>query len=257
MTTIVDELRLAGCVFAEDEAALLVEAAADQAELRLLVAERVAGRPLEYVLGWAEFAGIRVHVTDGVFVPRLRTVLLLQTALETVASVAAPRILELCCGSAALATAFERERPDAIVLASDLDPRAVECARLNLGDPGRAFVGDLYDAVPSEHAGLFDVIVANAPYVPTGEIAFMPQEARLHEAAIALDGGPDGTALQARVAEGASRWLAPGGTLVVETSVRQADATCALFERAGLVPRILRDDSLDATAVAGVSVEEG
>lgn len=252
MRAVIAELRAAGCIFAEDEAELLIEAAADETSLRQLVAERVAGRPIEYLLGWAEFAGIRMRVSDGVFVPRARTVLLLRAALDAVAAIEAPRILELCCGTAAVATALEAARPDALVLASDLDPRAVACAEVNLGDARRAFVGDLYDAVPEEHLGRFDVIVANAPYVPTGELAFLPQEARLHEAVTALDGGPDGTDLQARVAQGAGEWLAPGGMLVVETSAGQADATCALFVRAGLVPRILRDDEVDATAVAGV-----
>jgi release factor glutamine methyltransferase len=96
-----------------------------------------------------------------------------------------------------------------------------------------------------------DVLVANAPYVPTAAIAMMPPEARDHEPQVALDGGADGLAVQRRVAALADRWLAPGGHLLIETSRRQAPLLADAFAHGGLRPRIARCDELDATAVVG------
>ena len=99
MPDIVSTLRNAGCVFAEDEARLLIEAAADPAELARLVERRVAGIPLEQLLGWAEFAGLRIVVEPGVFVPRRRTELLVAEAARRAPPHAT--VVELCCGSGA------------------------------------------------------------------------------------------------------------------------------------------------------------
>lgn len=223
-----------------------------------MLARRLEGTPLELVLGWAEFRGLRIRVDEGVFVPRTRTTFLVETALAHLADrgIERPLVLDLCCGSGAAGAAVEHARPDATVHAADLDPRAVACARTNLRDPARVYEGDLFAPLPESLRGRFDVILANAPYVPTGEIDFMPREARLFEPAIALDGGADGLRIQALVASAALDWLAPGGLLVVETSVRQADATRSLLESAGFRTRVGHSDDLDATLVAGVQEEE-
>ncbi|MGZ4495485.1 MAG: putative protein N(5)-glutamine methyltransferase, partial [Nocardioides sp.] len=127
------------------------------------------------------------------------------------------------------------------------------CAERNLAAfGGRAFAGDLYDALPAGLRGRVDVLVANAPYVPTAEIAMMPPEARDHELTAALDGGADGVDVQRRVAAAAPEWLAPGGHLLVETSRRQAPMTLAAVEAHGLVARVVTDDDLDATLVVGL-----
>jgi release factor glutamine methyltransferase len=274
--TVVARLRAAGCVFAEDEAALLIEAAGSPAELESLVARRVEGLPLEHLLGWAEFAGLRIAVDPGVFVPRRRTELLVAEALALLPSSAGAGavVLDLCCGSgavgaaiaaaagttpaaaavakAAAATAATASAAAGItVYAADIDPAAVRSARRNLPGPGRVFEGDLYDALPRELRGRIDLLVVNAPYVPTDAIATMPPEARLHEARIALDGGDDGLDVQRRVATDAPHWLSPTGHLLIETSERQAPATAAVFAAAGLHPRIVHDDDLDATVVVG------
>jgi release factor glutamine methyltransferase len=114
-------------------------------------------------------------------------------------------------------------------------------------------VGDLYAPLPTALAGRVDVLVANAPYVPTSQIDLMPREARLHELAATLDGGADGLGLHRRIAADAPRWLAPDGHLLIETSERQAPATHAIMQSAGLVARIERDDDADATVVIGVN----
>ncbi|MDA3627626.1 putative protein N(5)-glutamine methyltransferase [Saccharopolyspora sp. WRP15-2] len=241
-------LRSAGCVFAEDEAALLHEAAHDDTELAELVRRRVSGLPLEQVLGWAEFCGLRISLSPGVFVPRRRTEFLAEQAIALTGS---GPVVELCCGAGAVAAAVLVAHPSVELYAADVDPAAVSCAAGNL--PGAAGVvrGDLYRALPDELRGRVEVVVANAPYVPTGEVGMMPPEARLHEPAVALDGGADGLDIQRRVAAEAPRWLAPGGNLLIETSRRQAPGTAALFTEAGLLPRILHCEERDATVVAG------
>jgi release factor glutamine methyltransferase len=247
---VVDRLRAAGCVFAEDEAALLMAAADSPAELAALVGRRVAGTPLELVLGWAEFCGLRIAVAPGVFVPRRRTEFLVEQA----AALAPPHpvVVDLCCGTGAVGVALAARLPGVQLYATDIDPDAVRCARRNVpAGIGQVLAGDLDAPLPAPLRGRVDVLVANAPYVPTGAIATMPPEARDHEARAALDGGADGLDVQRRVAAAAPRWLAPGGALLIETSERQAPSTAAAMADAGLAPRVEQSDELDATAVVG------
>ena len=257
-------LRAAGSVFAEDEAELLVGAAdGSGSRLASLVARRTAGEPVETILGWADFRGHRITVTPGVFVPRRRTGLLVDVAISVVHPPSRgaislwtiPVVVELCCGSGAVARAIATELAtrgtEVEVHAADVDPVATACARSNLGGRGRVHTGDLYDALPAELRGRIGVVVANAPYVPTGEIPLMPTEARDHEPQVALDGGPDGLDVQRRIVADAAAWLAPGGHLVVETSRRQADGTLTACAAAGLAGHVVTDGDLDATAVVG------
>ena len=243
---LVTRLRAAGCVFAEEEAALLRAATDSPDGLESLVARRVEGEPLETILGWAEFAGIRVACAPGVFVPRQRTELMVRLAAGRIA--AGARVLDLGCGTGAIAAAVAARVPAVEVWAVDVDPDAVACARRNL-PADRVLLGDLYEPL---RAGLrFGVILANAPYVPTDEIALMPPEARDHEHRVALDGGPDGLDVQRRTIAGASARLTPGGALLVETGRRQAPATAGLMRGAGLAARIETDDEIGGTVVVG------
>jgi release factor glutamine methyltransferase len=245
VTDLVDRLRAAGCVFAEEEAALLRESDGDLEEL---VARRCAGEPLEHLLGWAEFAGLRVAVAPGVFVPRKRTELM---ARETVAL--RPRLLvELCCGAAAVAAAVEAALPEVETWVADIDRAAVDVARRNVR--GRVLISDLDAALPAELRGRVDVIACNAPYVPTEEVTHLPPEARQHEPRRALDGGGDGLDVIRRAAARAGLWLRPGGSLIVETSTAQAPAAAAVFYAAGLRPQVVSD--LTGTVVLGLSTAE-
>lgn len=238
-------------MFAEDEATLIVEAAASTDELESMVERRVSGIPLEQVLGWAEFCGLRIVVEPGVFVPRRRTGLLVDQTLALLEGIRDPVVVDLCCGTGAVAAAVHHTRDDAELHASDIEPRAVHCARRNLAGVGTVHEGDLTDALPDELAGGVDVIVVNAPYVPSDEIAMMPPEARDHEPRVALDGGADGVDTHRRVAEQAPRWLHPGGHLIIETSRRQASLTLDAMTARGFAARVERSDDLDATAVVG------
>jgi release factor glutamine methyltransferase len=258
---VVARLRAAGCVFAEEEAELLTAAADSPAALVRLVDRRAEGEPLEQILGWAEFCGLRIAVEPGVFVPRRRSELMVREA----AALAGPRpvVLDLCCGSGALGVALAAAL-GAIKLgpvelyAADVDSRAVHCARRNVADVGgEVFEGDLFDPLPQRLRGMIDLIVANGPYVPTGAIAFMPPEARIHEPTVALDGGADGLQILRRVSGEAGRWLAPGGSVLMEVSEGQAPDALAVVADAGLDARIVVADELEATVVIGTRVGSG
>lgn len=237
-------------MFAEDETRLLVQAARTSAELATLVDRRASGLPLEHVLGWAEFCGLRIAVERGVFVPRRRTEFLVHQAVALTDSGAL--VVDLCCGSGAVGAAIQAVADRAEVHAVDIDPAAVRCARRNLVPRGgRVYQGDLVEPLPAMLRGRVDVLVANAPYVPTAAIELMPREAHAHEPRTALDGGADGLDVQRRVIATAPRWLSAGGHLLIETSERQAPLTAALFTNHGLQPRVVRCEQLDASVVIG------
>ncbi|WP_433258915.1 putative protein N(5)-glutamine methyltransferase [Streptosporangium sp. CA-135522] len=249
---IVTTLRSAGCVFAEDEAELLISTARTSADLAAMVERRVAGLPLEHLLGWAEFRGLRIAVEPGVFVPRRRTEFLIDQAVALIR----PRsvVVDLCCGSGALGAALAAAQAQAqarIELhAADVDPAAVDCARRNVvAVGGRVYEGDLYHPLPATLRGRVDVLLANVPYVPTEEIGLLPPEARLYEARVALDGGADGLDVLRRVSVAAPLWLAPGGHLLFETSERQVSRAVEIVARDGLIPRVATCDELNATVV--------
>jgi release factor glutamine methyltransferase len=243
---LVAALRAAGCVFAEEEARLLLDEASSPGELMAWAARRMAGEPLEYVVGWAAFAGVRVAVDPGVFVPRRRSELVVALALREPADV----VVDLCCGTAAFGAALTRAWPHAEVYAADSDPAAVACARRNL-PPERVHEGDLYAALPEDLRGRIDLVVANAPYVPTDAIATMPRDARDHEHRVALDGGVDGLEVLRRVAVEAPAWLRSGGRLVIESGRDQAEAMATIVTEAGMLAAVETDDDLGATAVVG------
>jgi len=246
---VVDRLRTAGCVFAEEEAELLVAAARSAPDLEVLVGRRVAGEPLEVIVGWVEFSGLRLVVEAGVFVPRRRTELLVRKA----AGLARPDavVVDLCCGVGAIGAALAAAVDDLELYAADIDATAVRCARRNLAGRGQVLQGDLFAPLPTSLQGRIDLLVVNAPYVPSEGIALMPAEARVHEPRVALDGGSDGLEVHRRVADGAGSWLGPGGSLLIEVAEAQVPAAMELFRSCGLVPRVARSEELDATVVIG------
>jgi release factor glutamine methyltransferase len=250
---VVARLRAGGCVFAEEEAELLVSAASSALALDALVARRVAGEPLEQVVGWASFSGLRILVDPGVFVPRRRSEFLVSVAVSLAGG--RPRglvIVDLCCGTGALGLAVRDGLRGGELHAADLDPAAVACARRNVEPAGgRVYAGDLFGPLPGSLRGRVDVLICNAPYVPSAEVEFLPAEAREHEALVALDGGMDGLSVLRRVASAAPEWLAPGGVLLVETRSRQAPAMAAAMTDSGLAAEVHADDEYGATVVTG------
>ncbi len=253
---LVAALRAAGCVYAEDEAAILMGACRTRAELEVMLAQRVAGFPLEHLVGWAEFCGLRMVVAPGVFVPRRRSEFLVRQTLTELAGRMCEerplRLLDLCTGSGAVAAALAHSLPVCELHVADVDPVALVCAAKNVAAfSGQVYCGDLFDPVPDSLQGSFDVIVANAPYVPTGAIAFMPREARVHEPMAALDGGVDGLTLHRSIAAQAPLWLGEDGVLLLEASARHCATTAAILASHGFSVSVSRSEELGGTVVTG------
>jgi release factor glutamine methyltransferase len=195
---------------------------------------------------------VRVALQPGVFVPRPRTEVLVREA----ASLAMPGavVADMCCGSGAVGVSLGALVEGIVLHAADLDPRAVSCARGNLEPAGASVhLGDLYEALPAGLRESIDMIVANAPYVPSEELGFLPRDARDHEPRSALDGGTDGLDVHRRLAGSAREWLAPDGHLLVEVAPRQAAAVAELFLRGGLSPRVSGSDELEVAVVVGTA----
>lgn len=250
VASVVARLRAAGCVFAEDEAAMLIAEASSVEELERMIEQRVDGLPLEIIVGFAMFCGRRILVEPGVFVPRRRTEFLVEQAAALVTPGAV--VLDLCCGVGAVGAVLLVTHRGIELYAADIEAAAVRSARRNI-EPlgGTVFEGDLYQPLPAGLRGRVDILTANAPYVPTAEIRLMPPEARLYEPPITLDGGSDGLDIQRRIADDAPNWLSPRGRLLIETSERQSPITVEILERAGLSTTVARSDDLDATVVIG------
>jgi release factor glutamine methyltransferase len=254
LAAVSERLTAAGCVFAEEEAELLAGAADSPDALRTMVERRVAGVPLEHVVGWAEFCGMRIAVEPGVFVPRRRSELLVRLACARVAPGSV--VVDLACGSGAIGAAIAARAASSAVPvelhACDSDAAAVRCARSNLSAAGgQVYAGDLYEPLPAGLRGRVSVIAANVPYVPSEAVVLMPAEARMHEPMHALDGGADGLDVLRRAASGAGAWLARAGYLLIETSRGQADGAADVFRAAGFAAQIAVDEDLGATVIIG------
>ncbi|WP_419884214.1 putative protein N(5)-glutamine methyltransferase [Peribacillus sp. B-H-3] len=247
---IVARLRHAGCVFAEDEAKLLVSEARSLESLKAMADRRASGLPLEYVLGWADFCGIRIAVDPGVFVPRRRTEFLVKQAAHY--GMQGAVVADICCGTGAVGAALAKALGEIELYAADIDPVSVQCARRNLASlDGLVFEGDLCKPLPASLRGRVDIIAANAPYVPARAIRLLPRESRNHESLASLCGGRDGLDFHRRIAAEALHWLAPLGHVVVETSRKQACQTTEIFSQKGLIPQAVHDSELDAAVVIG------
>lgn len=221
-----ETLRVAGCVWAEDEARVLAVAADSRRQLRMMVARRCTGDPLEYVVGSARFCGLDVHVGEGVFIPRRRSEYVARCAVTIARSISGHygrvRALDVCCGSGAIALVLSARVPNIEVWATDISEAATACARRNLEERAIVLTGDLLDPLAEAGATPFDLIVANVPYVPTREIDTLPSEARRFEPLETHDGGEDGLALLRRLLDQAGPWLSEDGMLLAETGLRQA-----------------------------------
>lgn len=232
---------------AEEEAALLRAAAGDADELETLVRRRTAGEPLAWLVGGIDFCGLRVRVHPGVYVPRWQTEALAERAASLLPGDGVA--VDLCTGAGAIAAVLRARRPAATVIATDIDPLAVECARANGVD---ALLGDLDAPLPPALLGAVDVLTAVVPYVPADQLVFLPRDVVAYEPRRALDGGRDGVEVLSTVVASSARWLRPGGWLLLEIGGRQAAAVIAAMEEAGLGQCIvLADEEGDDRAVVG------
>lgn len=240
-----ESLSAAGCVAPDLEAAeLLAAAEGDPSQLRQLLGRRLAGEPLAWVTGQAEFCGQRAVVHPGVYVPRWQS----QTLARRAATLL-PRNgigVDLACGSGAVAMVMAGARPAARVLGTDIDPVACACARAN---GVTVYQGDMAGPLPTDIFGHVDVVTAVPPYVPTAQICFLPRDFRDFEPLSALDGGPDGTVLLRRAVAGAAALLRPGGHFLVELGADQDVALGPVLVALGFAWRPWWDEDGDLRGV--------
>ncbi len=262
LDAVVDRLRAAGCVAAEEEAADYVALAPDAATLEAWLLRREQGEPPAWITGTTVFCGRRLHVSPGVYVPRAQTEELARRA----AALLPPGgwAVDLCTGGGAVAAHLRAEVPDAAVVGVDIDPVAAACARRNgvpavvgnlgalplrsyarLGSSGRAPVRTEADGgagpggAGSDRRGFrfdgFDLVTAVPPYVPTGRIGVLPADVQRYDSRLALDGGDDGLDLARRVVVAARRLLRPGGRLLAEVGGTQDEGLAPVLSAAGFV----------------------
>lgn len=221
------------------------------------VRRRAQRVPLQRILGWEDFRGLRFRLTPAVLVPRPETELLVEWALDFLPAASAarrPRVIDVGTGSGCIACAVAQARADVDVVAVDVSPAAAATARTNVEALGlerriRVMVSDLVAALDA--AGV-DLIVANLPYLPTALLDELQPEVRTHEPRLALAGGPDGLDIVRRLVPEARRALRPGGALVLETAGGvQATLAAALLRDAGFVDVATRADLAGVTRFVG------
>ncbi|HEX8854660.1 MAG TPA: HemK family protein methyltransferase [Thermoleophilaceae bacterium] len=239
-------LARAGFVASDEEAGELVACAGGDRELlESLVERRLTGEPLAYVTGRLMFCGYEIRVDPGVYVPRWQSEALAQRAVERLPHDGAA--IDICTGTGAIAKTLVVEHPGARVLATDIDERAVACARANGVD---AYVGDLFAPVPSELEGEVDVVVGVVPYVPTPELRLLQRDTFTFESPLSYDGGADGTDILRRAITDSTRFLRRGGGLLLELGGEQADLLRDDLARLGYADaRVLTDEDGDVRGI--------
>jgi release factor glutamine methyltransferase len=234
-------------VAAAEEAAELLEASSDDDDLRRMVTRRLTGEPLAWITGTTVFCGLDVSVDRGVYVPRWQSEALARWAARLLPP--AGRGVDLCTGTGALAMVMQSSRPDALVVATEVDPLAARCARSN---GVMVYRGSLDEALPDTWASRVDVMVGVPPYVPDGALHLLPRDVQRFEPRLALDGGPDGLALVRAVVRRSPRWVRPDGWLGLEVGGDQVDEVVAGFEGQGYRSvEVLADADGDPRAVCG------
>ena len=236
----------AGFVAAAEEARELLDRAAGDAQLlEALVARRLTGEPLAWITGSVSFCGQEIGVDRGVYVPRWQSEALALRAVERLPANGVA--VDVCTGAGAIAKTLMTRRPGARVVATDLDERAVACARRN---GVKAHRGDLLAPLPRALEGRIDVVIGVVPYVPTGDLRLLQRDTLTFESTVSYDGGDDGTALLRRVVADGPRFLRSGGALLLELGGRQADALEDDLARRRFVDlEVLRDEEGDVRGI--------
>ena len=237
-----DALRLLAAVLGADGLALYVEPrcpvdADATARFRALVERRAAHEPVQHILGFEEFRGLRIAVTPDVLIPRPETEGLVERALELLRDRPEALVADIGTGSGAIACALAAARPDLEVLAVDQSLGALAVASDNVRGLGlasrvRLLAGDLFGPL-SSLSGSLDMVVANPPYCPSGVIPTLPVEVGRFEPRLALDGGPDGMRILRRIIAEAPGFLRPGAWLVMEIGEEQAGPLASLMAAEG------------------------
>jgi release factor glutamine methyltransferase len=243
---IIVRLERAGCVAAPEEADELITASAgDPLALEAMLARRTSGEPLAWVTGTTSFCGVALAIVPGVYVPRPHSEPLARRAASLLP--ASGTAVDLCTGAGAIAAVLAAARPAARVVATELDPTAVRCARRNGVE---VFQGSLDERLPASLAHGVDVMTAVVPYVPTGAIRLLPRDVQAYEPRLAHDGGDNGTDLLIEVARRSVRWLRAGGWLLLELGGDEEDPLGELLVELGFeTPEVMVDDEGDPRAI--------
>jgi release factor glutamine methyltransferase len=225
------------------------------ASFEAMISRRLAGEPLQYVLGAWGFRRLDLMVDERVLIPRPETETVVEVALEELGRLAgirperAPVVADLGTGSGAIALSLAVERPGAVVWASELSADALAVARANLAGLGgraaarvRLVAGRWFDALPDHLRGRLDLVVSNPPYVAEDEVADLPPEVAGFEPGLALVAGPTGLEAIAEIVDAAPGWLVEGGGLVVEIAPHQAEAAVGAARAAGFEEAEVRPD---------------
>ena len=210
--------------------------AGQEGKFRELVLRRSRREPVAYITGRKEFWSLDFFVSSAVLIPRPETELLVELVLQYVGRLAGGRpvrVLDIGTGSGAISVCLARELPVAQIVALDISPVALDVARVNaerhgVADRIRFLTGDLFSVLET-----FDLIVSNPPYIRSGELPWLAPEIREWEPVIALDGGPDGFDTYRRIIAEAHKYLANGGSIVLEIGADMAPDLVDLFARAG------------------------
>lgn len=207
-----------------------------QEKLRGLLARRLGGEPIQYVLGKWEFYGYEFEVGPGVLIPRAETELLVETVLEYVEHMGAVKIADLCSGSGCVAVSLARQRPDSLVWALEVSDEALGYLRRNVALNGCENVKILKEDVlsPDKDWPMLDAVVSNPPYIPTAEVPFLQREVQF-EPALALDGDEDGLRFYRLLGPLWLPKLRPGGLIAYEIGAGQGQAVKALLEAQGVI----------------------
>jgi len=248
---VIGALVRAGCVAPEEEAAELIAAAGAGGDLAGMVARRSTGEPLAWITGRTVFCGLEVAVDPGVYVPRWQSEPLARLAAHLLPPTGLG--VDLATGSGAVAMVMQAARPGARVVATEIDPTAVRCARRN----GVAVhQGYLHEPLPPDLAGRVDVLSGVLPYVPDDALHLLPRDVLAFEPRAALDGGVRGLEVVSAVVADSGAWVRSGGWMVLEVGGDQIPAVSALFEGAGYAAvDVLEDDDGDPRGVYGQSTD--
>ncbi|MEN3279220.1 MAG: release factor glutamine methyltransferase [Solirubrobacteraceae bacterium] len=241
-----ERLADAGFVAADEEAEeLLARAAGDVELLESVVRRRLTGEPLAWITGKVVFCGLEVRVDPGVYVPRWQSELLARRAVARLP--ADGTAIDLCTGAGAIARTLSASRPGARVVASDLDERAVACARSNGAE---AYVGDLFAPFPPSLERRVDVVVGVVPYVPTADLPLLQRDTLTFESTLSYDGGADGTDILRRALTESLRFLKPGGAILLELGADQPEALAGDLDRLGYTDvTVLHDEDGDVRGI--------
>jgi release factor glutamine methyltransferase len=247
LASIASALEAAGCVAAYEEAGELIQAAHGKGQLERMLARRLTGEPLAWLTGKARFCGLDVAIDPGVYVPRWQSEPLALMAARLLPPTG--RGADLCTGSGAIAMAMRSARPDALVVATEIDSLAASCARRS----GLVvYEGDLDAPLPAELASQVDVMTGVLPYVPKDALHLLPRDVQRFEPRRALDGGKGGIESLSTVVHRSPRWVKSGGWLLLEVGGDQVAQVTAMFTTSGYGDiDVLQDEDGDPRGVCG------